>query len=364
MLELVETNVLSAEELVFLHIRATKGFVDLDRPGARVPFGLKGGQGAGVPEAVQGTEGGDPRLLEQVPRVVFRSNQAAQVVQERLLEKGHQLVAFNRSEDPVKRISKQGAQPAASLQSLVEALVPPRLIWLMVPYQAVEEIINGLVPFLQKNVTVVDGGNSPYKESMRRARELEQRGIDFLDAGVSGGPAGARNGACIMVGGKKAIFQKHEKLFQDLSVEKGYGYMGAAGAGHFVKMVHNGIEYGMMQAFAEGFSIMRAKKEFGLDLAKISEIWRYGSVVRSWLLDLTARALEADPTLSDIEPWVEDSGEGRWTATEAIDEGVAAPVITLALQMRFASRDSVNFGARLLAALRNQFGGHAVKKVV
>jgi 6-phosphogluconate dehydrogenase len=281
---------------------------------------------------------------------------------ERLLEKGYQLVVFNRSEDPVKRITKQGAQPAASLQSLVAALAPPRLIWLMVPYQAVEEIIKTLVPFLQKNDTVIDGGNSPYKESMRRASELEQRGIDFIDAGVSGGPAGARNGACIMVGGRKETFQKHEKLFQDLSVEKGYGYMGKAGAGHFVKMVHNGIEYGMMQALAEGFAVMKASS-FDLDLTGVADLYNHKSVIESRLVGWLKNAYEQHgKDLKEISGSVAESGEGLWTVEAAKEFGIPVPVIKEAHDFRLESQRTPSYTGKIVSSLRNQFGGHEVRE--
>jgi 6-phosphogluconate dehydrogenase len=228
-----------------------------------------------------------------------------------------------------------------------------------------DDTITRLSGLLSKGDIIIDGGNSNYKETIRRAGLLESRGIEFVDSGTSGGIWGLEDGYSLMIGGKQEIAEKLGPIFETLAPgkEQGWGYVGPHGAGHFVKMVHNGIEYGMMQALAEGFNIMRAKKEFGLDLANISEIWRYGSVVRSWLLDLTARALKDDPTLSDVEPWVADSGEGRWTVAEAIDHDVPAPIITLALQMRFVSRDRENYAARLLAAMRNQFGGHAVRKV-
>jgi 6-phosphogluconate dehydrogenase len=284
----------------------------------------------------------------------------------RLVRGGHRVVGYDPSPQSLQAATQNGVIAADSLPDAFGRLQAPRVAWLMIPAgQATDEAIGQLATLLKAGDIVVDGGNSNYKETIKHAAVLEAKGIDFVDSGTSGGIWGLDEGYSLMLGGKAEVVNRLRPIMETLAPAKdrGWGYVGPHGAGHFVKMVHNGIEYGMMQAFAEGFSIMRAKKEFGLDLAKISEIWRYGSVVRSWLLDLTARALEADPTLSDIEPWVEDSGEGRWTATEAIDEGVAAPVITLALQMRFASRDSVNFGARLLAALRNQFGGHAVKKV-
>jgi 6-phosphogluconate dehydrogenase len=280
---------------------------------------------------------------------------------ELLLEKGHQLVVFNRSEDPVKKISKQGARPAASLQSLVTALAPPRLIWLMVPYQAVEEIVNGLVPFLQKDDTVIDGGNSPYKESMRRAHELEHKGIHFLDAGVSGGPAGARNGACIMVGGKKEIFRKYENLFQDLSVEQGYGYMGKTGAGHFVKMVHNGIEYGMMQAIAEGFAVMKASP-FDLDLTGVADLYNHKSVIESRLVEWLKNAFERyGKDLSEISGSVAESGEGQWTVEAANEFGIPVPVIKEAHDFRLESQGNPSYTGKIVSALRHQFGGHEVK---
>ncbi len=281
---------------------------------------------------------------------------------ERLLEKGHHVVVYNRSQDPVERISKQGAQPAASLQSLVTMLAPPRLMWLMVPYQAVEEILRGLVPFLQKDDTVIDGGNSPYKESMRRAHEMGGKGIHFLDAGVSGGPAGARNGACIMIGGRKEIFKKHEKLFQDLSVEKGYGYMGKSGAGHFVKMVHNGIEYGMMQAIAEGFAVMKTSP-FDLDLTTVADLYNHKSVIESRLVGWLKNAFELHgKDLSEISGSVAQSGEGMWTVAAAKEFGVPVPIIKGALDFRLESQNNPSYTGKIVSALRNQFGGHEVKE--
>ena len=241
----------------------------------------------------------------------------------------------------------------------------PRVVWVMVPAgQATDETIGKLSKLLKRGDIVIDGGNSYYKDSIRRAQLLEDQGIDFMDCGTSGGIWGLKEGYSLMIGGKPEVAEKMRPIFETLApaANKGWGRVGPHGAGHFVKMIHNGIEYGMMQAFAEGFSILKSKEEFGMNLSQISEIWRYGSVVRSWLLDLAANALRDDPSLSDIKPWVSDSGEGRWTVFESIDLDVPAPVITLALQMRFASRDEDNYAARMLAALRNQFGGHAVKK--
>jgi 6-phosphogluconate dehydrogenase len=283
----------------------------------------------------------------------------------RLVRGGHRVVGYALSADSVQAAIKNGAEGAASLEDLVKKLKTPRVLWLMIPAgQVTDDTVQKLSGLLSKGDTVIDGGNSNYKDSIRHAQLLEAKGIDFVDAGTSGGVWGLADGYSLMIGGKAEVVERLAPIFASLAPGKdlGWGYVGPHGAGHFVKMIHNGIEYGMMQALAEGFDIMRAKADFGLDLAKISEIWRYGSVVRSWLLDLTALALKTDPTLSDIEPWVADSGEGRWTVTEAMDHDVPAPIITLALQMRFVSRDRENYAARLLAAMRNEFGGHAVRK--
>ena len=283
----------------------------------------------------------------------------------RLVRGGHRVIGFARSEESIQAAIKNGAEGAHSLDEIVSKLKAPRVVWVMVPAgQITDDTIVKLSNLLAKGDTVIDGGNSNYKDTIRRAGLLENKGIDFLDSGTSGGVWGLAEGYSLMIGGKVDVVEKMKPIFETLAPapDKGWGYVGPHGAGHYVKMVHNGIEYGMMQALAEGFNIMKAKQEFGLDLAKISEIWRYGSVVRSWLLDLTALALKADPTLSDIEPWVADSGEGRWTVAEAIDHDVPAPIITLALQMRFVSRDREHYAARLLAEMRNQFGGHEVKK--
>ncbi len=283
----------------------------------------------------------------------------------RLARGGHRVIGFARSEESIQAAIKNGAEGAHSLEEIAGKLKAPRVVWVMIPAgQTTDETIEKLSNLLSKGDTVIDGGNSNYKDTIRHAGLLESKGINFLDSGTSGGVWGLTEGYSLMIGGKAEVAEKTRPIFETLApaADKGWGRVGPHGAGHFVKMVHNGIEYGMMQSFAEGFNILRAKKEFGLNLATISEIWRYGSVVRSWLLDLTARALKDDPTLSDIEPWVADSGEGRWTVAEAIEHDVPAPIITLALQMRFVSRDQENYAARLLAAMRNQFGGHAVKK--
>lgn len=283
----------------------------------------------------------------------------------RLVRGGHRVVGYARTAETVESAVKLGAEGAHSLEEAVGKLSAPRIVWLMVPagevtYNTIEKL-SGL---LSTGDIVIDGGNSNYKDSVRHAEMLEPKGIDFVDCGTSGGIWGLTEGYSLMIGGKAEVVEKMRPIFETLApaLDKGWGHVGPHGAGHFVKMVHNGIEYGMMQAFAEGFSIMKAKEELGLDLAQISHIWQYGSVVRSWLLDLAARALDEDSKLASIKPWVADSGEGRWTVFESIDLAVPAPVITLALQMRFVSRDEENFSARMLAALRNQFGGHAIKK--
>jgi 6-phosphogluconate dehydrogenase len=283
----------------------------------------------------------------------------------RLVRGGHRVVGHARTAESTEAAVKLGAEGAQSLKEAVSMLSAPRMIWLMIPAGKITDAtIEELSSLLSKGDIVIDGGNSNYKDSVKHAGMLEPRGIDFVDCGTSGGIWGLAEGYSLMIGGKPEVVEKMRPIFETLAPapDKGWGCVGPHGAGHFVKMVHNGIEYGMMQAFAEGFSIMKAKEELSLDLAQISHIWQHGSVVRSWLLDLAARALDEDGILADIKPWVADSGEGRWTVFESIDLDVPAPVITLALQMRFVSRDEENFTARMLAALRNQFGGHAIKK--
>ncbi len=283
---------------------------------------------------------------------------------ERLLEKGYQVVAFNKSPEPVRRIAERGAQPAESLRALAAALAPPRIVWIMVPHQAVDTVLNDLVPLLERGDTVIDGGNSPYKESIRRGRELEARGIDYLDAGVSGGPSGARNGACIMVGGRKEIFDRHEHLFRELSTINGYGYMGGSGAGHFVKMVHNGIEYGMMQALAEGFAVMKASG-FDLNLAKIADLYNHKSVIESRLVGWLKNAYELHGMeLTGISGSAMQSGEGMWTVEVAKELGVPAPVIEGALAFRLQSQKNPSYTGKIISALRNEFGGHEAGETV
>ena len=283
----------------------------------------------------------------------------------RLVRGGHRVIGYARTAATVDEAIQNGAEGAHSLEEVVSKLNPPRVAWVMVPAgQVTDDTIEKLSNLLSEGDVVIDGGNSNYKDSVRHAAMLEPKGIDFVDCGTSGGIWGLTEGYSLMIGGKAEVMEKLRPIFETLAPagDKGWGHVGPHGAGHYVKMVHNGIEYGMMQAFAEGFSILKAKKEFAMDLAQISHIWQHGSVVRSWLLDLAARALDEDTELTDIKPWVADSGEGRWTVFESIDLDVPAPVITLALQMRFASRDQENYTARMLAALRNQFGGHAIKK--
>ena len=284
---------------------------------------------------------------------------------QRLLRAGHRVVVYDPQVEAVHSLTREGAAGADSLHDLIEQLTPPRAVWVMVPAgEATASAIDTLADSLSPGDTVIDGGNSNYKDSIRRAETLAGKGLSFLDAGTSGGIWGLAEGYSMMIGGDEAAFRRLEPIFQSLAPgpDRGYGHVGPAGAGHFVKMVHNGIEYGLMQAYAEGFELMNAKQELNLDLAQISQIWRYGSVVRSWLLDLTAAALEEDPGLDALQAYVEDSGEGRWTVQESIDLNVPTPVISLSLQARFRSRQDQPFGAKLLAAMRNQFGGHAVRK--
>ncbi|MFO7663506.1 MAG: decarboxylating 6-phosphogluconate dehydrogenase [Chloroflexota bacterium] len=284
----------------------------------------------------------------------------------RLLRGGHRVIASNRSPEPIRAAEAEGAVGAETLEEAVGNLNSPRVIWLMLPAGGVtEDAVAQLSSLLDVNDIVIDGGNSNYKDTMRRADYLADKGIFFVDCGTSGGVWGLAEGYSLMVGGRPEAIDQIRSALETLAPapDRGWAHVGPSGAGHFVKMIHNGIEYGMMQAYAEGFEILRAKTQFDLDLHQIAELWRYGSVVRSWLLDLTAVALAVDPDLSELRGWVADSGEGRWTVFESIDLDVPAPVITLALQMRFVSRQDDSYAAKLLAAMRNQFGGHAVVKV-
>jgi 6-phosphogluconate dehydrogenase len=282
----------------------------------------------------------------------------------RLVRGGHEVVAYSHGSDAAGRAATAGAHFAASLDDLVRRLRPPRAVWIMVPAgEPTETTVASLGERLARGDVVIDGGNSNYKDSMRRAATLAERGVHLIDVGTSGGVWGLTEGYSLMIGGDAAAAGRLRPIFETLAPapNRGWAHVGPSGAGHFVKMVHNGIEYGLMEAYAEGFSILRHKTEFELDLPAIAELWRHGSVVRSWLLDLAARALAEDPALKEVAPYVSDSGEGRWTVSEAIDLDVPAPVITLALIQRLRSRDEESFADRLLAALRNQFGGHAVR---
>jgi 6-phosphogluconate dehydrogenase len=280
----------------------------------------------------------------------------------RLLERRHEVVAYDRTPDAVSRATALGARGATDLASIVTQLDAPRVIWIMVPAGApVDETIDALVPRLSKGDVIIDGGNSRFHDTLRRARALAERGIEFVDAGTSGGIWGKENGYCLMVGGSARAVKICEPLFTALAQEGGYAHVGPSGAGHYVKMVHNGIEYALLQGYAEGFEILHASKDFKLDLHQIAAVWNHGSVVRSWLNELAERAFARDASLSALRGYIEDSGEGRWTVQEATDLNVPAPVIALSLIMRLRSRQEDSFGAKVIAALRNEFGGHAVK---
>jgi 6-phosphogluconate dehydrogenase len=284
---------------------------------------------------------------------------------ERLHVAGHQVVGFDFSAEAVKRLTDSGNVGASSLEEMTKKLQGRKAIWIMVPQgKPVDDTIAKLEPLLNPGDILIDGGNSNYKDSIRHHKEVTAKGFQFVDVGTSGGVWGLKEGYSMMVGGDKEAVDYLRPIFEALApaANKGWGHVGPAGAGHFVKMVHNGIEYGMMQAYAEGFTIMEKKEELNLDLAQISEIWRFGSVVRSWLLDLTADALAKNPKLDGLEAYVADSGEGRWTVFEAIDLNVSAPIITESLIRRIRSREENNFTDRMLAIMRNAFGGHAVKK--
>jgi len=282
----------------------------------------------------------------------------------RLMQGGHQVVVFDRSEETIAEFEGEGATGARGLDELVGKLEAPRHIWLMVPAgKPVDDSIEGLVPLLSQGDTIIDGGNSKWTDSKRRAEDLEAKGLNFLDCGTSGGVWGLKNGYCMMIGGKEDVFQQAAPIFATLAPPDGYLHVGPSGSGHYVKMVHNGIEYGMLQAYGEGFEIMHASEyRTDLDLHRIAHLWNQSSVVRSWLLELLEAALDNDPNLLHIRGYVEDSGEGRWTVQDAIDHNVPAPVITMSLLARFVSRQEESFSAKVIAALRNEFGGHAIKK--
>jgi len=284
---------------------------------------------------------------------------------ERLVRGGHEVVGYDLNPESIERVVAIGAHGASSLDDLVGLLAAPRAVWIMVPHGApVDATIKALRPLLDPGDIIIDGGNSLYKETMRRHDECAAAEHHFVDVGTSGGVWGLAEGYSMMVGGDPDVVASLTPLFETLAPapDKGWGHVGPTGSGHFVKMVHNGIEYGIMQAYAEGFAILEAKEEFGLDLASTGKVWQHGSVIRSWLLDLTVDALDDNPTMAGIAPHVPDSGEGRWTVAESIDLNVAAPVITHSLLARIGSRDDVGFSHRLLSAMRNQFGGHSIKR--
>ncbi len=280
----------------------------------------------------------------------------------RLVRAGHRIVAWDPSADAATRAREHGADLAASLAEVPKALKPPRAVWVMVPAgEPTESTIQALAGVLERGDTIVDGGNTKWKDDVRRGQALAPRGLHYVDAGTSGGIWGLQNGYCLMVGGEKAAVDRLAPIFTALAPPDGWLHVGGVGAGHYTKMIHNGIEYALMQAYAEGFELMSVS-EYGLDLPKIATLWNQGSVVRSWLLELTAAALAADPKLESLRGYVEDSGEGRWTVEDAVEKAVPAPAITASLFARFRSRRDNSFADRLLAALRNQFGGHAVRR--
>ena len=281
---------------------------------------------------------------------------------ERLMLGGHKLVVYDRSPEAIQSAQDKGATGAASLKEVVAKLSAPRAVWIMVPSGApVDQTIDELLPLMSKDDVIIDGGNSFYKDSIARGQRVAAAGLHYQDCGTSGGIWGLKNGYCLMIGGDREIFNRIEPIYKTLAPADGYGYMGTSGSGHYVKMVHNGIEYGMLQAYGEGFELMNAS-DYGLDLQEISKIWNHGSVVRSWLIELAELAFEREPHLDSLRGYVDDSGEGRWTVFDAIEKNIPAPVITLSLLRRLSSRQEESFSAKVIAALRNEFGGHAVKK--
>ena len=283
---------------------------------------------------------------------------------ERLMRHGHQTVVYDRSAETIAKYQKMGSTPAIDLADVVAKLKAPRVVWIMVPAgPPVDDTIQKLLSNLERGDIIIDGGNSNFHDTMRRATDLAARGIEFVDSGTSGGIWGLENGYCLMVGGSDRAVKHCEPIFHALAPENGYAHVGPSGAGHYVKMVHNGIEYALLQGYAEGYEILHASKNFpALDLHQIAEVWQHASVVRSWLNELAASAFARDASLSDLKGYVADSGEGRWTVQEAIDTDTPAPTITLSLLMRFRSRQGDTFAGKVIAALRNEFGGHAVKK--
>lgn len=277
-----------------------------------------------------------------------------------LLDHKHEVAAFDLNREAVKEIESYGATPKASLKDLVGSLEKPRVVWIMVPHHVVDSVIADITPLLDKDDIIIEAGNSHYKESIRRYNELNEMGIRFMDAGTSGGMEGARNGACYMVGGDPEAWEIVEPIFHDTAVENGYLYAGKAGSGHFLKMVHNGIEYGMMAAIGEGFELLE-KSEYDYNFEKVAKVWNNGSVIRSWLMELTENAFSKDAKLDGIKGIMHSSGEGKWTVETALDLQTATPVIALSLLMRYRSQETDTFTGKVVAALRNEFGGHAVE---
>ncbi|MDM5154938.1 decarboxylating 6-phosphogluconate dehydrogenase [Bacillus sp. DX1.1] len=278
-----------------------------------------------------------------------------------LIDKNYEVVAFDLNVDAVKEIKEYGAEGTSSLSELIQSLEKPRVLWIMVPHAVVDSVISDITPHLSEGDIVIEAGNSHYKESTRRYNELKESGVHFMDAGTSGGTEGARHGACYMIGGDPEAWDIVEPVFRDTAVENGYLYAGKAGSGHFLKMVHNGIEYGMMAAIGEGFEVLE-KSEFDYDYEKVAKVWNNGSVIRSWLMDLTERAFSKDAKLDEIKGIMHSSGEGKWTVETALDLQAATPVIALSLLMRYRSLENDTFTGKVVAALRNEFGGHAVEK--
>ena len=279
-----------------------------------------------------------------------------------LLDHGHEVVAYDVDQERMKLVEKEGALTAADYQEMVQKLDSPRVIWLMIPAgHLIDQVIEQFIPYLEAGDILIDGGNSNYKDTVRRADMLMEKGIHFVDVGTSGGMEGARQGACTMIGGQKEVFERLEPIFKDISVEDGYLYTGKVGSGHFLKMVHNGIEYGMMQSVAEGFEILE-KSQFDYNYQDVAKVWNHGSVIRSWLMELMENAFSKEPKLESIKGVMNSSGEGKWTVETALDLQTAAPVIALSLMMRFRSLEEDTFSGKVVAALRNEFGGHAVEK--
>lgn len=279
-----------------------------------------------------------------------------------LMEHGHEITAFDVNQEAREKMSGEGAQTASSIEELVASLPSPKVVWVMVPSGKITEgVVHEAASLLTEGDIVVEGGNSHYKDSIQRAEQLAKRGIHFLDVGTSGGTSGARNGACMMVGGEQSAFEQLESVFRDICVENGYLYTGKSGSGHFLKMIHNGVEYGMMQAIAEGFELLE-KSDFSYDHEQVARVWNHGSVIRSWLMELTQNAFSKDPKLEGIKGIMHSSGEGKWTVETALEMQAAAPITALSLMMRYRSLEEDTFSGKVVASLRNEFGGHSVEK--